>query len=568
MKWFLDARLWSVITVLSLVGCSADDGTSNDHGALVPSSDGSSTGAPDTSDAPNSGKSSGPKGQSDAPYSDPLLYSAAPEGQLAAAQENAAVTHHDSMLGGKTLHYTASAGHLTAYNASTAAPDASVFYIAYTLDGADGKPDGTRPVTFFYNGGPGSSSIWLLMGSFAPIRIITDMPKPTPPAPYNLVMDNPETLLDQTDMVFIDAVGTGLSTAVAPKQNKDFWGVDQDAGVFSEFIFRYLTVNDRWNSPKFLFGESYGTTRSAVLGLVLQSSGIQLNGIVLQSSILNYGTNANPAGSLPSLGMAAWYHGKVDASFKSFSADDFAAYLRKFAAEQYQPALDKLKAGTLTDVERTAIDASLEKLTGIAAATWSTNNLVLGRTTFRATLLPGQVLGRYDARALGDSAAGTFDPSNAYIEGVYVAMFERYLRDQLKYTTNSPFAPTTNVTWDFSHNGAKTNPDVTPDLAQTLVMNPDLKVFSANGYYDLATPFFQTQLDLGGLTVGKSLAQNIFFGFYQSGHMSYLDNDSRKKERADFGRFYAGVLADGAAVERVMMRQSPSSAQPLRAMNR
>ena len=189
--------------------------------------------------------------------------------------------------------------------ASTAAPDASVFYIAYTLDGADGKPDGTRPVTFFYNGGPGSSSIWLLMGSFAPIRIITDMPKPTPPAPYNLVMDNPETLLDQTDMVFIDAVGTGLSTAVAPKPNKDFWGVDQDAGVFSEFIFRYLTVNDRWNSPKFLFGESYGTTRSAVLGLVLQSSGIQLNGIVLQSSILNYGTNATPAGSLPSLGMAA-----------------------------------------------------------------------------------------------------------------------------------------------------------------------------------------------------------------------------------------------------------------------
>jgi len=549
MKWLLDVRFISAVAMLSLAGCSSGDMTSNDHQPLAGNDQPSGAATTPNADAPA-------RLAADAPYADPLLYSAGKDGQLAQAQEAAAVTHRTLTVHGKTFAYTATAGHLTAYNATTAVPDASVFYIAYTADGSSGKSDPSRPVTFLYNGGPGSSSIWLLMGSFGPVRIITDMPNPTPPAPFNIVMDNAESILDKTDMVFIDAVGTGLTTAVSPKQNQDFWGVDSDANVFSEFIFRYLTVNDRWNSPKFLLGESYGTTRSAVLGLVLQNAGIELNGIGLQSSILNYKTNANAPGSLPSLGVSAWYHKKVDASFQSLSAADFAAYLRKFSSEQYAPALDKLKNKQLNATDEAALAAQLQKLTGIDANTWITNNLVLGRATFRNTLLPGKVLGRYDARALGDATAGSFDPSNAYIEGVYVAMFESYLRNQLKYSTNSPFAPTTNVTWNFSHNGASDGPDVTPDLADTMVQNPDLKVLSLNGYYDLATPFFQTEVDIAGLTVDQELSKNVTFGFYESGHMSYLDNASRMKENADIEHFYDSVLADHDRVQRIMMRQS------------
>ncbi|MGH7210610.1 MAG: S10 family serine carboxypeptidase-like protein, partial [Acetobacteraceae bacterium] len=196
----------------------------------------------------------------DQPLFDPVAYGNGPLDSLTDATERAAITHHQIVLDGKSIHYTATAGHLVTVDPSSSKPDASIFYVAFTADGTDRS---TRPVTFFYNGGPGSSSVYVLLGSFAPMRIRTNLPGFTPPAPYT-IETTPDSLLDRSDLVFINPVGTGYSAAIAPKVNKDFWGVDQDAGSIRQFIKRYLTANDRWNSPKFLFGESYGTARSAV----------------------------------------------------------------------------------------------------------------------------------------------------------------------------------------------------------------------------------------------------------------------------------------------------------------
>ncbi|HET9147715.1 MAG TPA: peptidase S1, partial [Acetobacteraceae bacterium] len=222
--------------------------------------------------------------EKDQPFFDPTAYGNGPRDSVTDATENAAVTHHQIVLDGKSIPYTATAGHLVTVDASNSKPDAKMFYVAFTADGADPR---TRPVTFFYNGGPGSSSVYVLLGSFAPMRIRTALPDFTPPAPYT-IETNPDSLLDRSDLVFVNPVGTGYSAAIAPKVNKDFWGTDQDARSLRQFIKRYLTANDRWNSPKFLFGESYGTARTAVLAYMLHEDGVDLNGLTLQSSILDY----------------------------------------------------------------------------------------------------------------------------------------------------------------------------------------------------------------------------------------------------------------------------------------
>jgi carboxypeptidase C (cathepsin A) len=207
---------------------------------------------------------------SDAPFNDPVAYGNGPRDHVTDATENAATTQHTIELGGALVHYTATAGHLVTVDASSSLPDAKIFYVAFTQDDAEAT---TRPVTFFYNGGPGSSSVYVLLGSFAPMRLKTSLPGFTPPAPYQ-IETNPDSLLDRSDLVFINPVGTGYSAAIAPKVNKDFWGTDQDAASLRQFIKRYLTANDRWNSPKFLFGESYGTARTAVLSYMLHEDGL------------------------------------------------------------------------------------------------------------------------------------------------------------------------------------------------------------------------------------------------------------------------------------------------------
>ncbi|MGH7086064.1 MAG: S10 family serine carboxypeptidase-like protein, partial [Acetobacteraceae bacterium] len=220
----------------------------------------------------------------DQPCLDTTAYGNGPNSSVIDTTENRAITHHTITLDGKPIPYTAIAGHLVAVDPESSAPVARIFYVAFTRDGADTN---LRPVTFLYNGGPGSSAVFVLLGSFGPRRIVTSMPGFTPPPPYRME-DNPQSLLDLTDLVFINPVGTGYSAAIAPKKNKDFWGVDQDAAALRQFIERYLTACDRWNSPKFLYGESYGTARTAVLSYVLHEAGVELNGVVLQSSILDY----------------------------------------------------------------------------------------------------------------------------------------------------------------------------------------------------------------------------------------------------------------------------------------
>src|SRR5258705_2160610 len=220
-------------------------------------------------------------------FTDPVTYASGPNASLASAAEITAVTRHQLVLNGVTLNYTATAGHMTAKALGTGAAQASFFYVAYTVDGRDAA---TRPVTFFYNGGPGSATVWLHLGSFGPKRLAAGAPSTSVPTPFPLV-DNAESLLDVSDLVFVDAVGSGLSQAIAPNSNRTFWGVDEDAGAFRDFVMTYAIVMNRAASPKFLFGESYGTTRSAVLANKLEAAGVGLKGVVLQSSVLNYNNN-------------------------------------------------------------------------------------------------------------------------------------------------------------------------------------------------------------------------------------------------------------------------------------
>lgn len=275
----------------------------------------------------------------DQPYFDPVAYGNGPDDSVAAteADENAAVTHHSVTVGGAKIAYTATVGHLVTVDPSSSKPDAKMFYVAFTKDGAKEE---ARPLTFFYNGGPGSSSVFVLLGSFAPRRIKTAMPGFTPPAPYEME-DNPDSLLDRSDLIFINPVGTGYSAAIAPNKNRDFWGVDQDAGSIAQFIKRYLTKNNRWNSPKFLFGESYGTARSCVLAYKLHEDGIDLNGVTLQSSILDYAQAGNPVGALPTAAADAWYHKKLGVHPTPTSLVTFAEEVAEFARTDYLNALRK-----------------------------------------------------------------------------------------------------------------------------------------------------------------------------------------------------------------------------------
>lgn len=474
------------------------------------------------------------------PYNDPTIYSTAATASLASAVEAAAITKHQITLRGTTYNYTATTGHLTASHPVTNAPEASFFYVAYTLDN---QPAATRPVTFFYNGGPGSAAVWLHMGSFAPKRLQVGFPATTQAAPFPLV-DNAETLLDTSDLVFVDAVGTGYSQAIEPNTNQSFWGVDGDARVFRDFIVRYLGVNNRTASPKFLFGESYGTTRSAVLVHLLETAGVSMKGVVLQSSVLNYNTNCDQVsfnmscgGFLPSYAATgAWFNRTTPAQ------TDMVAYMqqmRDYTENVYEPALTQLFVGTPPS---STVLAQLQNLTGISAATWQ-NSFNLRPFAFQQRLLPAQLLGRYDARVvapLGSALASEGDPSSTFISRPFSTAIASYLVNGLQYGNASTYVLLSNAiaTWNFSHDGNPL-PDVIPDLAAAFALNPNLKVIAVNGYHDLATPFRQTERDLARLGANP----NISIRSYLGGHMTYLDDTSRPLQRADLEAFYRSALA-------------------------
>jgi carboxypeptidase C (cathepsin A) len=512
----------------------------------------------------------------DQPLFDPVAYGNGPQDSVTDATESAAITHHTIEIAGSTLAYTATAGHLVTVDASSSKPNAKIFYVAFVLDGAARD---NRPVTFFYNGGPGSSSVYVLLGSFAPMRIKTSLPDFTPPPPYT-IETNPDSLLDHSDLVFINPVGTGYSAAIAPNVNKDFWGADKDAASLGQFIKRYLTDNDRWNSPKFLFGESYGTARSCILAYMLHEDGIELNGVTLQSSILDYTQAGNPIGLLPTYAADAWYHEKVGPNRPS----DLAVYLAPvitFADTVYPTALTQFPKGDPKTV------AQLSSYIGIDTTTldsWSLNVAAAdarGTSLFLTTLLQdkGLALGSYDGRATGentgiaatiDPKSGSNDPTMTGVNGVYTAMWNSYLNDQLRFTSNSAFTDLNDqafANWDFSHidpTGVQKGIDskgnvilyTAGDLAAIMSLNVDLKVFSANGYYDSVTPFHQTVLDLQNMPLGDAaLRKNLTIRYFPSGHMIYLDGPSRTAMKADLAAFYDSAVSNHAAVARIRALQ-------------
>lgn len=479
----------------------------------------------------------------------------APKQEVPPPQEKSSVTHHELTLNGKVLKYTATAGTLTIRDEEEK-PYGSIFYVAYTLDGTEAK---NRPVSFLYNGGPGSASLWLHMGSFGPVRVVTSSPEPTPGAPFKVV-PNEFSLLNKTDLVFIDAPMTGFSRAAGKATAKDFAGVDQDLNAFDRFIQRYITVNQRWNSPKYLIGESYGTTRSAALADMLQNDGVELNGVVLVSSILNYAVRAPGYDTiyvvnLPSYAAAAWYFNKLQN--KPSDIKTFIDEVRAFAAGPYAAAL--FAGNNLPETQVDAIAQKMSQYTGLSAAYIKEANLRVSPTRFRKELLRNErrTIGRFDMRFEGmdSDAAGenpSYDASDTGIGGVYIGAFHDYLQRELKYETQDIYKVHSDglQSWDWKHRptsggpgfgGEQAQPYVAADLASAIRKNPKLKVFSANGYYDLATPFFSTEYDLAHTSLEPELRKNIEFGYYPAGHMMYLNIDALKQLTSDLEKFYTSL---------------------------
>ncbi len=459
-------------------------------------------------------------------------------------------THHVWTAGGHAIPYTATAGTLTIRD-DEGKPIASMFYVAYVAD--HGKGDTRRPVTFFYNGGPGSSTLWLHMGSLGPVRIHTDSPQATRSAPFDLE-PNEYSLIDKSDLIFLDAIGTGFSRPLGDTKTSDFWGVDQDLDAFTRGIARYVTANDRWNSPKFLFGESYGTTRSAGLSYMLQDHGVQLNGVTLLSSILNYGIrqpgyDQTYIAYLPSFAATAWYHNRLQNRPADLPA--FLAEVRAWAQGPYSAAL--AKGQDLSVAERDTIARQLSTYTGLSPQFLVNANLRVDLNRFRAELLrdQGQILGRYDSRFTGynpdaGSEAAEYDPSDTGITGTFVAAFQSYLSSELDYHSELTYRPTNYnraLVWDWKHkapgsNYPQNNPDVAVDLGAAMRENPHLKVESLNGWYDMATPFFGTEYDLKHMELPPSLQSNLRFSYYPSGHMVYLNPEALRSLKTDVARFY------------------------------
>jgi carboxypeptidase C (cathepsin A) len=476
--------------------------------------------------------------------------------------EAATTTEHELSLNGKALQYSATAGTLL-INGDDEKPYGSVFYVAYVLQGVSDLR--SRPVTFLYNGGPGSASLWLHMGSIGPVRVETASPEATGPGPYRIV-PNQYSLLDKTDLVFVDAVGTGFSRPVGHATMKNFAGTDPDVQAFAKFIYRYIEVNHRWNSPKFLFGESYGTTRSAALADVLENDGMAFNGVVLMSSILNYftlapGSDAIFIGNLPSYAAIAWHFERV--AHKGKDEKTFLDEVRAFARGPYAEAL--ARGHNLPPAEADAIAAKLASYTGLSVTYLKESNLRVSPSRFRKELLRDKrlIVGRYDARFEGSDAdaAGEnpgYDPSSTGITGAFVSALHEYLDKDLKFPakmTYFPSGPNVNREWDHSHRlgggrGFMQGPPmrdayVAGDLADAMRKNPHLKVFSVNGLFDLATPFFITEYDLAHMQLDPKLRGNIEFAYYHSGHMIYLNVDALKQLKTDLAGFYSRAVEGG-----------------------
>jgi carboxypeptidase C (cathepsin A) len=481
-----------------------------------------------------------------------------PDEKKSEPKDNLVESRHTLKIGGKELAYTVTAGTIVLKEETgdrdkeTEAdkPKAQFFFIAYTLDGVEDKSK--RPITFSFNGGPGSSSVWLHLGLLGPRRVDMGDAGALLPPPYRLV-DNEYTLLDRTDLVFIDPVSTGYSRPAEGQKAHEFHGFKKDIQTVGDFIRLYATRYQRWTSPKFLAGESYGTTRAAGLsGYLQERHGLYLNGIMLVSAILDFATADFAPGHdlpyamfLPTFAASAWYHGKTR-SRKSLPA--FLQEVEKFALGEYTLAL--AKGSALTARERKQIAARLARYTGLSEAYIDRTDLRINIFRFCKELLRDRrrTVGRLDSRFSGidRDSAGEFpeeDPSMSAILGPYTATFYDYVRGELKYESDLPYEILTPKVWPWSYAEFENRfVNVAETLRKAISNHPALKVHVANGYFDLATPYLATQYTFNHMGLDQSLLGNISMSFYEAGHMMYVHQPSLKRLKAELAKFVQAAV--------------------------
>jgi len=473
-----------------------------------------------------------------------------PDGQPAtrnevatAAEEKISQSSHTIRLDGREIKYSATAGTLP-IRLDDGKIAARMFFVAYTRDGEDVK---TRPVSFLYNGGPGAATIWLHMGSFAPKHVQMSEDGFQPPPPYRLV-DNENSHIDVTDLVFIDAIDTGYSRVTAGTNATQFHGQSGDIRSFGEFINEYLRTYKRWPSPKFLIGESYGTIRSAGLSRELQERhGIELNGILLISSLLTYQTvspapdnDVAYASLIQTYSADAWYHKKLPTDLQQQSLKQVVDQSRTFSFGEYMAALTKGNA--LSGTERKSMAQKLARFTGLSAQFIEDSNLRVNSARYRKELLRDKrlTIGRLDGRftALDLDAAGEqqeFDPSNTALQGAYTALFQDYVKTELKWESDLHYTMSANVRpWTFDQNRYM---DMTEPLRSSMTRNPFLKVFVACGYYDMATVMGGSEFNFSHLAYDKQVTERVSFGYYEAGHMIYIRPSTHKALKQDIAGF-------------------------------
>jgi len=475
-----------------------------------------------------------------------------PDQVKASVEEDAQPVRRSISLRGRTLGYTVTPGHLTIRN-DKGEPTASMFYVAYAVPSARGQ---RRPVTFLFNGGPGSSTMWLHMGSVGPMKVDASSPETVPGPPFRYG-PNPDSLLDVSDLVFIDAPTTGLSREIGKAEPKDFFGVDKDLDAFTRTIQRYLSKYQRWNDPKFIIGESYGTTRAAGLSNSLLDAGVQLNGIAFVSTVFNFADfqgDQSLINFLPTYAADAWYHDKIA---NKPPLEQFLQQARDFANGPYALALQK--GNMIGDAERQSIAQQMSQLTGLSPDYILRANLRVNPDRFRRELLRDrrQIIGRIDSRYLGTEAdnvgEGTdYDPQGSAITGAFVGALNDYLFRDLGYKSPLVYRPNNYAgvfdgenPWDFTHRAPGDRQqiaDTSVDLASAMRQNPRMKILSVNGYYDLATPFGGAEYEFQHMALDPQLQANIRYTYYPAGHMMYTDPASARQLKADLAAFYASAM--------------------------
>ena len=476
----------------------------------------------------------------------PLPPNAAPP-----AVDRTSVTHHTLHLNGQDLPYTATAGTMVLKREDDK-PRASIFFIAYIRDGVADKS--RRPVTYAFNGGPGSASVWLHMGAIGPKRALLKDDGSLPPAPFKLV-DNDNSILDFTDLVFIDPVSTGFSRPAPGEDPKQFHGVEGDLQSVGDFIRMWTTRNERWLSPKFIAGESYGTTRAAGLSqYLLQSYGMYLNGITLLSSVLDFETIRFSRGHdlpfitfLPSYTAVAWFHKKLGADLQS-DRQKAIDESRRFAATDYTTAL--MQGDRLPAADRARIAQQLARFTGLSAEFIDRSNLRIEMDRFAKELLRNdrRTIGRYDGRMEGEDydAAGEspeYDPSYSVVYGPFSAAFNDYVHSELRFDSDMPYELLTGKVQPWNYAPFENRyVNMAEPLREAITQNPNLRVMVCNGYYDLATPFFATEYTFDHIGLDPKLAGNISLTYYDAGHMFYTNRASATQLHSNMAKFYLSAM--------------------------